>query len=310
MSKSRTKKVERIQPFCQPSPALGLVCVTASDACRYRAITRTRYLSLSRSQQEGELRRLYWDNLGRLHTTLGFCDRHDIRLYRMPSGLFPMSDESVGERMLRSMAANLSSVGRRAERLKIRVVNHPDQFVVLNSESPKVVINSRIILQKEALAMDLLGLQQTPWNMLLIHCGKSGRSQQLVEEIKSLPQSVRGRLCLENDELAYGAEETLRVCQAAGVPMVFDCHHHAIHDKLSDYEHPSLAHYTAAAEETWPDKSWQVVHVSNGATAFHDRAHSEMISSMPPAFARVPWIEVEARGKELAIAALRAEELV
>jgi len=62
-----------------------------------------------------------------------------------------------------------------------------------------------------------------------------------------------------------------------------------------------------AARGTWPDPAWQVVHLSNGKDGFLDRQHSEFISSVPGTYARAPWIEVEARGKELAIERLRAD---
>jgi UV DNA damage endonuclease len=50
---------------------------------------------------------------------------------------------------------------------------------------------------------------------------------------------------------------------------------------------------------------WQLVHISNGRTAFNDRHHSDLITAMPSAYARAPWIEVEAKHKELAIENLR-----
>ena len=39
---------------------------------------------------------------------------------------------------------------------------------------------------------------------------------------------------------AYGADEIHEICMRAGVPMVFDAHHHVVHDKLSSYEDPSV----------------------------------------------------------------------
>ena len=50
--------------------------------------------------------------------------------------------------------------------------------------------------------------------------------------VRSLPEAVRLRLVLENDEYAFGAAEILDVCRRAGVPMVFDAHHHVIREKL------------------------------------------------------------------------------
>ena len=46
--------------------------------------------------------------------------------------------------------------------------------------------------------------------------------------------------------------------------------------------------------------------MSNGASAFLDRNHSAYITALPRAYRDVPWIEVEARGKEFAVARLRA----
>ena len=160
-----------------------------------------------------------------------------------------MSDEPLGDSILRGMAANLSSFGRRASRLAIRVLVHPDQFVVLNSDSASVRKTSRSILKKHALALDLLGLPRSPWSAMILHGGKSGRGDLLVRVIEGLPDSVRSRLVLENDEYSYSSEEILDVCRRAKVPMVFDAHHHVIHEKLDSYEHPSIAQDDSAIRD-------------------------------------------------------------
>lgn len=286
-------------------PELGLVCLSSDGRCSYRMMTRSRYLSLPPAERETQLRALYWDNIHRLQSTLGYCARRNIRLYRVTSALFPMSDEPEGEAILRSMSAVLSGVGRRAERLGIRVVLHPDQFVVLNSENETTRRTSVTILEKHALAFDLMGLPRSSWSLMNIHGGKAGRSAELIDAIADLSPAVRSRLTLENDEYSFGAKDILHICQQAGVPMVFDCHHHVIKESLSSYDHASVARFTRLAAETWPEPAWQVCHVSNGETAFRDRYHSQHITMMPRAFKKVPWIEVEARGKEQAIASLR-----
>ena len=285
-------------------PHLGLVCVTHGPRCRFRTITRTQFLKLVPAAQQDALHELYWSNLQRLNWTLSFCASRGIRLYRATSSLFPMSDEPLGREVLDSMGANLSAVGRRAQHLGIRVVMHPDQFVVLNSSSRAVARTSARILEKHAMWFDLLGLPRTPWSALIIHGGKSGRAQQLERAIAQLPEPVRSRLCLENDEYAFSAEQVLQICRRSGVPMIFDNLHHAIREQLQTYDDPSFERYTRLARETWPDPRWQIVHLSNGRGAFLDRNHADFITSMPDAFRRVQWIEVEAKAKELAIADL------
>lgn len=288
-------------------PHLGLVCVTHSDECRYRTLTRKRLLSLSADRQEEVLKDLYLANLERLRNALAFCHRQAIRLYRVTSNLFPFSDEPLGEGILRSMGPDLAMIGPMAQKLGIRMLIHPDQFVVLSSDSPQVVETSIRILDRHALAFDLFGLPRSAWSAMILHGGKSNRAEQLVGVIERLAPAIRSRLVLENDEYAYSAAEILSVCQRAGVPMVFDCHHHIIKEKLETYDHPSIGEMIRAARKTWAEPSWQIVHLSNGRESFADPRHSDFIGSFPEAFLRTPWIEVEAKAKEQAIARLRRE---
>jgi len=127
--------------------------------------------------------------------------------------------------------------------------------------------------------------------------------------IRNLPEAIRSRLALENDEHTYSAWEIFDVCRAAGVPMVFDAHHHVCHEGLTSYDDPSVAEMVAAARTTWPVTEWQLVHISNGRDSFADPHHSDLITTMPAGYRHVPWIEVEAKHKELVIAKLRAEWL-
>ena len=286
-------------------PRLGLVCITAGQAVRYRTMTRTRLLRLSAAEQCQALGELYEDNLSRLLRALDFCDQHNIRLYRATSSLFPLCDEDAGVEMLGRLASRLSEVGTKAERLGIRVVQHPDQFVVLSSDEPKVIDTSIRIMQRHMRVLDYLGLPRSSWSALILHGGKGGRADRLVRVISELPDGIRLRLALENDDRAYSASEILKVCQRVSVPMVFDAHHHLLREGLDDYEDPSMAWFVDASCETWPDPSWHLVHLSNGRSGIHDPRHSDLITLVPSAFERVPWIEVEAKGKELAIEHLR-----
>ncbi|MBN9387267.1 MAG: UV DNA damage repair endonuclease UvsE [Chloroflexi bacterium] len=290
------------------APRLGLVCITNSEAVRFRTITRTRYLALPEEARSGTLEALYRENFRRLMGALTFCIENKIRLYRLSSANFPMSDlagDPTGDLILQRMAPEMAEFGEIATANGIRVVMHPDQFVVLNSTSPQVVENSIKTLEHHAWTMDLLGLPQSAWASLNIHGGKGGRAAELIEIIPTLAEPVRNRLALENDEHAYGAWEILEICQAAHVPMIFDVHHHVCHEGLTSLEDPSIAELLALARETWPRPEWQLTHLSNGRTSFADPAHHDYITTVPSAFSQAPWIEVEAKHKEEAIRKLR-----
>jgi UV DNA damage endonuclease len=295
------------QQQTQTEPYLGLVCITSDKQVRFRTITRTRYLKLSVQQREDSLRELYQHNVRCLDGALTFCQQQNIRLYRMTSALFPMSDmeDKIGANILAEMSVDLGKIGQRAENLGIRMVLHPDQFVVLSSDSDEVLENSIKILANHAHTLDLLGLPQSPWALMNIHGGKSQRAEKLVKVISELPPGIKNRLTLENDEYAYNARDLLAVCEQAGIPMVFDAHHHICYENLDSYNHPSVESMVLAARETWKNPDWQLVHISNGESGFNDRKHSDLIIAMPDAYYQVPWIEVEAKHKEKAIAHLQ-----
>jgi UV DNA damage endonuclease len=290
-------------------PQLGLVCITNSDEVRYKTVTRKRLLQFDGVEQKRLLRDLYAANLARLNGALDFCAGRGLRLYRMTSALFPFADDEAGSDVLEEFSDELRRAGARAAGLGIRLVLHPDQFVVLSSDSPQTVANSVKILESHARVMDMLGQPRNAWALIEIHGGKGGRSERLIEQIRLLPEAVRARIAFENDEYIYSAAEILEVCRRAGVPMVFDAHHHVVHEGLDSYDHPSVAEMVEAARTTWPRPEWQLVHISNGRTSFCDRHHSDLVERMPAAYRRVPWIEVEAKHKELAIERLTADWL-
>jgi UV DNA damage endonuclease len=288
---------------------LGLVCITVSDAVRYKTITRKRLLSFDVKEQERLLRALYTENSNRLERAVEFCLGGEIKLYRISSEIFPFSDDEFGYAILLEFAERLAEIGNRARANGLRLVFHPDQYVVLSSDSESVVANSIKILTMHANIMDLLGQPRSEWAAMTIHGGKGGRADKMVGVIAELPEGIKTRIVLENDEYTYSSDEILDICKRSRVPMIFDAHHHVCHEKLDSFDHPSVAEVFWAARETWADPANQMVHISNGRTHFNDRAHSDLIYTMPEVFRHAPWIEVEAKHKENAIEKLRTEWL-
>jgi len=288
-------------------PNWGLVCITRGDRVRFRTLTRTRYLKLDETERFDILDELYRHNLAVLFGALDFCAENNLHLYRMSAKLFPLADweDGIGREVLDRLETKMATFGPKAEALGIRVVIHPEQFVVLNSERPEVIRNSIKVLEHHAFVFDRFGLPRSGWAAVNIHGGKGGRPDELVETILSLPDGVRSRLTLENDERAYGAHEILDVCKRAGVPMVFDAHHHVVKERLASFEDESVVKLTQLARTTWQPPDWQMVHLSNGREGPLDNKHSDLISEVPSAFMDVTWVEVEAKAKEEAIAGLR-----
>ncbi|MGI8786794.1 MAG: UV DNA damage repair endonuclease UvsE [Pyrinomonadaceae bacterium] len=286
---------------------LGLVCITTTDAVRYKTVTRKRLLSFDEAAQREILRTLYRENIVRINNAIDFCATNDINLYRLTSGLFPFSDEQIGAEILDEFADQLSVTGNKAMANNLRIVMHPDQFVVLSSDSETVVENSVKILKMHTRTLDLLNQPRSEWATMNIHGGKADRIDNLVAAIEKLPDEIRSRISFENDEYSYSSAQVLEVCRRANVRMVFDAHHHVCREKLDSYEDESVAEMFWAARETWAKPENQLVHISNGREKFQDRAHSDLIYAMPTAFRFAEWIEVEAKHKEIAIAKLKGE---
>jgi UV DNA damage endonuclease len=244
-----------------------------------------------------------------LENAVAFCRSNGIRLYRISSDVFQFSDEPFGSWILGEFADRLAAIGQLATESGIRLVMHPDQFVVLSSDSDDVVANSIKILAMHGNTLDMLGQPLSEWAAMTIHGGKANRADRLAAAVEKLPDNARTRIVFENDEYAYSSAEILDICRRTGVPMVFDAHHHVVREKLDTFEHPSVAEAFWAARETWADPANQMVHISNGRTHFNDRAHSDLIATMPTVYRQAPWIEIEAKHKELAICKLQTEWL-
>ena len=117
---------------------------------------------------------------------------------------------------------------------------------------------------------------------------------------------MRRRLTLENDDTTYTPADLLPLCRAAGVPLVYDVHHHRC---LADGV--SVERTTAAAMRTWNREP--LFHVSSpiaGWSGAQPRRHHDYIdaSDFPDCWRRRSiTVEVEAKAKELAVLRLRDE---
>lgn len=90
-------------------PELGLVCITSSEAVRYRTMTRKRLLEFDEATQREKLRELYAANLERFDKAITFCAENNIKLYRLTSGLFPFADEAFGREVLYEFKEQLAT---------------------------------------------------------------------------------------------------------------------------------------------------------------------------------------------------------
>ena len=232
--------------------------------------------------------------------------------FRITSNLFPWCSEYKLEDMPDhwEIAGILGEIGKYVDEHKIRLTSHPGPFNVLTSPHEHVVENCINDLSTHGEVFDMMGLSRTPYNKINIHIGgvygdKKSAMERFCKNFKRLPESVKSRLTVENDDKAsmYSVQDLYDgVYKVIGIPIVFDYHHHRFNTgDLSEQEALELA------ISTWPDDITPVVHYSESRSeeqldeSIKPQAHSDLIKELPNTYGNDVDIMVEAKHKELAI---------
>lgn len=206
-----------------------------------------------------------------------------IKLFRLSSNLLPLYDQVPSECWDNQQLKDaLNLLGQYVRSNNMRVCVHPGQFCVLSSDSDAVVAKSFEELSIHGWLFDQMGLDRSTNYAINIHGGKSDRHTRLIDQIKSLPDNVRKRLTLENDETAYNVVDLLQVHQKTDVPICFDSHHYTFNDGDLTFEEA----YSAACQ-TWPKNIKPLQHLSNTEPEYSNgsfadrRKHSKLIHYVP-----------------------------
>jgi UV DNA damage endonuclease len=161
--------------------------------------------------------------------------KNNIKVFRMSSCLFPWASEYTLEDLphWEQIQINLKKVGAYAKHCGIRLSFHPGPFNILTSPKEHVVANSIKDLETHGKIMDTIGMPRDRWSKINIHIGatygdKKSAIDRWCKNYERLPESVKSRITLENDDKAsmYSTKDLYRVYERLGVPIVFDYHHH------------------------------------------------------------------------------------
>ena len=205
----------------------------------------------------------------------------------------------------------LHSAGVKAKTHNLRITSHPGPFNVLTSPHGHVVQNCIKDLTIHGDVFDMMGLTRTPYNKINIHLGgaygdKESAMERFCKNFELLPESVRSRLTVENDDKAsmYSTRELYNgIYKRIGLPIVFDYHHHRFCDGgLSEQEALELA------ISTWPSDITPATHYSESRSteqldeSIRPQAHSDYVYDYINTYGNDIDIMIEAKRKELAVA--------
>jgi len=235
-----------------------------------------------------------------------------FNFFRITSGLAPWKSEYnwTDLKDLDDIKMYLHSAGVKAKTHNLRITSHPGPFNVLTSPHQHVVDNCVNDLTMHGDVFDMMGLTRTPYNKINIHIGgaygdKPASMERFCKNFNLLPESVKSRLTVENDDKAslYSVKELYHgVYNVIGVPIVFDYHHHKFCDGgLGEQEALELA------ISTWPEGITPATHYSEsrreeqGDDTIRVQAHSDYIYDKIDTYGNDIDIMVEAKRKELAV---------
>ena len=296
---------------------LGLCCTFRDEPIKFVTTTVTSIAKLKRAEAMQKLGRLCMENAVALGSALEYCARHDIGCFRVNSQILPIKthpQHGYGIDDLpnsKQIVRRFQQCGEFAAQHQLRTCFHPDQFVVINSPRASVVEQSLLELEYQAEVAEWIGA-----DVINIHGGGAyGDKQQALAEFarnfERLSTRVRSRLTVENDDKTYTLADLLPLCKRLGIPLVYDAHHHRCHPDALTVEQA-----TQQALDTWVHCLWPrrpMFHLSSpleGWSGPKPARHHDFIDvrDFPACWRQLDvTVEVEAKGKEAAVARLRAE---
>jgi UV DNA damage endonuclease len=237
---------------------------------------------------------------------------NNIYFFRLSSNLFPWASEYDISSLkdFNGISLALKEAGSFAKTHGMRITSHPGPFNKLCSDSETVVQNTITDLRIHGEVFDLIGLPRTHESKINIHLGgaygeKEVAISRFIKNFSRLPESVKTRLTVENDDKPslYSTKELVeRLTPHTGIPIVHDQHHHLFCDGgLTQEEAMSLA------ASTWPNGIRPIIHYSEslseerGDRKIKPQAHSDYIVREIQTYGMEVDVMVEAKKKDLAV---------
>lgn len=223
---------------------LGYPCINRQIGCAADKKFRLK------SYSETKLIETIENNLTCLQKVLEFNVKHGFYFFRISSDTIPFASHPINQfDWVSYFAKTLQSLGKFIKQHDMRISMHPGQFVVLNSPNKNTIKHAVADLVYHCELLDAMELNNTA--KVQIHVGgiyadKTEAMYNFDKSYLALPELVKNRLVIENDDRSYTLADCLKIYNEIGVPVIFDNLHHAC---LNDGE--SLEEAFGMASKTW-----------------------------------------------------------
>jgi UV DNA damage endonuclease len=248
------------------------------DASPSKTLTFTRYAKLPEKERMDTLKKVTAQNLNHTKRILYYNIAHEIQLYRFSSGLVPLATHpEVMWDFITPFKKDWKELGEIIKKFQIRPSFHPNQFTLFTSTRDEVTDNA--VKDMEYHYKMLEAMNSLEKGVINIHIGGAygDKETSLIrfhKNLKKLPEAVKSKMTLENDDKTYNVEETLLVCEKEKVPMVLDYHHY-----MCNKGKVALEEYLPRIYNTWEHRGIvPKVHISSPKTDKEYRSHADFVS--------------------------------
>jgi len=319
--------------------------IKPKDDCKKYNTGSTTVAWLNRQSKDVAVEKL-WDLMKQnIESTRLLVERvgaldENLRMVRLSSDILPVYTEPTWSWFWRTSDVrdyaqrHFGTVGDIARKMGVRLSFHPGQFCVLASDNPDIVNRS---IEEFEYHVDMarwmgFGKQFQDFKINVHIAGRKG-PQGIIDAIPRLTPEARNCLTIENDEMSWGIEDSIKLVKHCA--LVLDIHHHWV--ATGEYVRPTddrvlriidswrgvtpVLHYSLSREDclvdhcqtTLPNYS---ILLEDGYKKQKLRAHSDFywnraVNEWALSFMSTHDIMCESKGKNLASFALyeQAKEL-
>jgi UV DNA damage endonuclease len=261
---------------------LGYVAMTLNlvDCSPSGTVTVTAFNKLPDDEARMyRLRKLSRKNLGNTLRILRYNQAYNIKVYRFTSKLIPLATHPMmrGWDYTGDFRDEFRQIGDFVKENGFRVSAHPDHYTLINSPSRKVLEEAVNDLDYHVKIYEAMGLEDYKYKLVMHVGGLYKDKERSIERFKEnfimLPDRIRNRIILENDDKSYSAADVLGICRDLHIPMVIDVHHH---NCVNSGE--SLEELLPGVFDTWKGEySKPKIHYSSPKSEKEFRSHADYI---------------------------------
>ncbi|MHB8963730.1 MAG: UV DNA damage repair endonuclease UvsE, partial [Saccharofermentanales bacterium] len=219
-------------------------------------------------------------NLDALERIIDYNIANRIGLFRISSDLIPFGSSEVNRlEWWKDFNEMFDRIGGKIMESGMRVSMHPGQYTVLNSPDDGIAMRATEDLIYHARVLDALGTDRSA--KIILHVGgvygdKAVAAARFAAKYRELPEGVRRRVVIENDDKLYHIGDVLAIGEANGIPVVFDNLHNLVNS--FDAGIPDSV-WIRRCTATWgPADGNAKIHYSQQSPSKRTGAHSESIA--------------------------------